>query len=234
MMNSNRTSGGGLSSFAATFAVTVLLALFCAAFNAVTVMADQPADRATLLAQAAGDANPKSREVDSAEKSELTEEDEELLRKFVEQHQPKLLKLLDFMKRKQPTQYEQALRELSKSKLRLSNLEKRDVELYQIELKLWQLRSQLRMLVAEIAVAENQSKDKLRVRLADLVGQEVDLDAARIDLEQRRAIQRAEQLQSQLQERTADRDATITKALKVWENRVAKQSPRTKPTKTPK
>ncbi len=208
--------------------------LFAAFFVMVGIgepFADQPLGRVPPLAQALRSSTDKLKEVDSNGKLATVESDETLLLDFVEQQQPKLLKLLEFMKRKQPVQYDQALKELSKSKQRLSNLEKRDVELYKIELQLWQIRSQLRMLVAEIAVAESASQDKLHKRLAELVTREVDLDVARLQLEQSHAEQRAEQLKKQLHERSEDREATISKALKTWENRVSRQSPRSKSTK---
>ncbi len=194
-------------------------------------LADQPLERVPLLAQALGKSTDKPDGVSSKEKLATVEADEALLLDFVEQQQPKLLKLLEFMKRKQPAQYDQALKELSKSKQRLSNLENRDTDLYKIELQLWQIRSQLRMLLAEIAVAESASQDKLHKRLAELVTQEVDLDSARMQLEQSRAELRATQLKKQLQERSVDREATISKALRTWENRAARQSPRSKSTK---
>lgn len=95
--------------------------------------------------------------------------DESPLLEFVEKHQQPLLKLLRFMKKKQPQQYEQALKELARVKQRLTTLEKRDSESHAIELELWQVRSNLRMLVAEILVSEEDSQEKLRKQLHELV-----------------------------------------------------------------
>jgi antitoxin (DNA-binding transcriptional repressor) of toxin-antitoxin stability system len=198
--------------------------------------ADRPFADLAPLAQATS-FNPSSQVQGDVQKNNASQfaideaTEERLLLVFVEQQQPKLLKLLEFMKRKQPAQYEQALKELSKAKQRLNTLEKRDQELYEVELKLWQVRSQLRMLVAEITVADRSAKEMLKNRMADLVEREVDLEVAKLQIEQIRAEQRLAQLKSQLQDRTGDRDATIAKSMKTWENRAARNAPRTKSNK---
>jgi len=154
--------------------------------------------------------------------------DESPLLEFVEKHQQPLLKLLRFMKRKQPQQYQQALKELARVKQRLTTLEKRDSESHAIELELWQVRSNLRMLVAEILVSEKDSQEKLKKQLHELVEKEIDLDTARLKLEKQRMEQRLSTVQSQLAERSENRDAALSKAIKTWENRAFKSSTRPK------
>jgi hypothetical protein len=157
--------------------------------------------------------------------------DETPLLEFVEKHQPPLLKLLRFMKKKQPQQYQQALKELARVKQRLSTLEKRDSESHAIELELWQVRSNLRMLVAEILVSEKDSQDKLKKQLHELVEKEIDLDTARLKLEQKRMEQRLSSVQAQLAAQTENREAALSKAIKTWENRAFKSSNRPKQNK---
>jgi hypothetical protein len=154
--------------------------------------------------------------------------DEAPLLEFVEKHQPELLKLLKFMKKKQPQQYGQAMKELSRVKQRLNTVEKRDAESYAIELELWQVRSQLRMLVAEILVSDKAAQEKLRKQLHALAEKEIDLDSARLQLELKRVEQRLASLQSQLKDRTGDREAALSKSIKTWENRAFKSSARPK------
>jgi hypothetical protein len=132
------------------------------------------------------------------------------------------------MKKKQPQQYENALKELARVKQRLSTLEKRDSESYAIELELWQVRSNLRMLVAEILVSESGSQERLKQQLHDLVEKEIDLDTARMKLEQKRMEQRLSVVQSQLTERAEHHEQVVTKAIKMWENRAFKTSTRPK------
>ncbi|MDX1927694.1 MAG: hypothetical protein SFV81_14325 [Pirellulaceae bacterium] len=157
--------------------------------------------------------------------------DETPLLEFVEKHQPPLLKLLRFMKKKQPQQYQQALKELARVKQRLSTLEKRDSESHAIELELWQVRSNLRMLVAEILVSDKDSQEKLKKQLHELVEKEIDLDTARLKLEQKRMEQRLSSVQAQLAAQTENREAALSKAIKTWENRAFKSSNRPKQNK---
>jgi hypothetical protein len=177
--------------------------------------------RVGLLAQATSSASVNQKDAGDAI-------DESPLLEFVEKYQPPLLKLLRFMKKKQPQQYQQALKELARVKQRLATLEKRDSESYAIELELWQIRSNLRMLVAEILVSEKDSQEKLRKQLHELVEKEIDLDAARMKLEQQRLEQRLASVQSQLVERTEHREVALSKAIKTWENRAFKAAGRTK------
>jgi hypothetical protein len=212
--------------------IPFLVTLFCLSLH-FTVVAlaieplTDPEDRLGPLAQAnapTSDSGQSARASVATIPPEAEAIEEAPLLEFVEQHQPSLLKLLRFMKKKQPQQYEQAIKELSRVKQRLANLEKRDAESYVIELELWQVRSKLRMLVAEILVSPQDSQEKLKMQLHGLVQKEVDLDSARLQLEQKRIAQRLAQVQSQLEDRTADRAATLSKAIKTWENRAFKSS----------
>ena len=211
------------------FVVNLFFALFVA-FSVADICCaaspfDDSLDRIGPLAQATPEINGR---VPDATKTASTPFDEQPLLEFVEQHQPSLVKLLKYMKRKQPQQYEQALKELTRVKQRLNSLEKRDTESYAIELELWQVRSKLRMLVAEILASDKDAQDKLRNQLHALVEKEIDLDLARLQLEQKRVEQRLSSVQSQLEERTTDREATLSKAIKTWENRAFKSSSRSK------
>jgi hypothetical protein len=157
--------------------------------------------------------------------------EEDALLEFVEKHQPTLLKLLRFMKKKQPQQFEQALKEVSKTKQRLSILEKRDHELFDIELALWKTRSELRMLVAQLAVSQGEPQGDLKEQLHKLVEWELDLESSKLQAELKRAEQRTDQLKSQIAERKLDIVGTRAKAIKAWEQKAAKQNNRSQKTK---
>lgn len=162
----------------------------------------------------------------------LSRSESEAILEFVGQHQPKLLQLLTFLKRKQPEEYQMALREMGRSKQRLENLAQRDQELYSIELELWQTRSRLRLLAAELSVASEEKKAKLEQQLAALVKQELTQNLARLKVQRQRTIKQLEQLDNLIQTRSENQDEQIAKALKVWQVRIAKQSPRKKKNKS--
>ena len=211
------------------FVVNLFFALFVASSVAdicSAIAPDDSLDRIGPLAQATPEINGG---VSDATKTASTQFDEQPLLEFVEQHQPSLVKLLKYMKRKQPQQYEQALKELTRVKQRLNSLEKRDTESYAIELELWQVRSKLRMLVAEILASDKNSQDKLRTQLRALVEKEIDLDLARLQLEQKRVEQRLSSVQSPAR-RTNDRSRRprFPKLSRLGENRAFKSSSRSK------
>jgi hypothetical protein len=216
----------------AKFLLTATFVILVTQCSISTSRATEPvADSLRRLGPLAQSAAPleTAKSPDNVGQSDIAESvDETPLLEFVEQHQQPLIKLLRFMKKKQPQQYQQALKELARVKQRLTTLEKRDSESHAIELELWQVRSNLRMLVAEILVSDKDSQQKLKKQLHELVEKEIDLDTARLKLEKQRMEQRLSTVQTQLSERSENRDMVLAKAIKTWENRAFKSSTRPK------
>lgn len=156
--------------------------------------------------------------------SAVADKDEEQTLAFIREHQPKLLKLLKFLEKHQPALYTQALKEMSRSQQRLESLAKRDVDLYAIELKLWQVRSELRLLAAELAVASNESKERSQEGLVKLIQQESACERERLQLLKSRAEQEVLRLSEQIDSLNADPDEYVARQVKVWQNRIQKQS----------
>lgn len=143
---------------------------------------------------------------------------------FIDEHQPKLKKLMEFLKSKQPESYQQALKELGRSQQRLENLEKRDLELYRIELDLWVVRSRLRLLAAEMSVAKAKDTTDRTKELTELIEQESGLELQRLQLLHDRASQQVLTLDEAIAKHRAERDQRVAKSLKVWQNKIKKQS----------
>lgn len=201
--------------------------------NPACVMATEPTDERLTLAQRSPDAEAKQQPATQADRNgehaekESADEEQRVL-SFVGTHQPKLLELMKFLKQKQPGQYEQALREMSRAQVRLESLAKRDQDLYAIELELWQIRSQLRLLAAEISVAPEAKQEKLNAKLALLVEKEVAQDLARLKLQRERTAEQLQQLDQQIAQRESETAVQVEKLLKQWKNRIAQQTPKTK------
>lgn len=201
--------------------------------------AAEPTDKKLTIAQRdAGEKAEKSATTqanlsDASSDVERAKEERRVL-SFVATHQPKLLELMEFLKQKHPAQYEQALREMSRSRTRLENLAKRDLDMYAIELELWQIRSRLRLLAAEISVAPEAKQEKLNATLAQLVEKEVAQDLARLKLQRERTAKQLEQFDQQIVQRESEHSAQIEKMLKQWKNRIAQQKPKTKKPKPEK
>ena len=150
--------------------------------------------------------------------------DEARVLAFVEEHQPELAKLLAFLKSKEPSQYQQAMREMSRSQQRLEGLSKRDKELHAIELELWNIRSRLRLVAAQIPVVGDAKRQKLNKELESLVKKESRTSIERLTLLRDRAQKQVLNFEQQIEK--ANSDVAIAKTLKSWQNRIAKQMPR--------
>jgi ribosome-binding ATPase YchF (GTP1/OBG family) len=149
---------------------------------------------------------------------------------FVKKHQPELLKLLMFLKERQPAQFQQALKEMARSQQRLEGLLKRDPELYAVELQLWQTQSRIRMLAAEMSVSNSiEKKAELEKQLQLLVGNELDHERARLVLLKARAEQEVQRLDKRMSELSDNREEQVAKGVKLWQNRIARQARARKP-----
>lgn len=181
----------------------------------------------------ADDSEPqeKSRTAAKASQNKRETNEKEILR-FVGEHQPKLLELMQFLQETNPAQYQQALRETERTRVRLETLGKRDVELQAIELDLWQVRSQQRLVAAEWSVVPEQRQQKLQQRLQRLVEQELDIEMAKLKLQRERTANQLQKYDDQIKSQQGERDALVTKALKQWENRIGRGASRSKKSKT--
>lgn len=150
---------------------------------------------------------------------------EQRILEFVGEHQPRLLRLLEFVKAKQPQQYEPAVKDIGRAVARLQGLQQRDEKLYQIELELWQVRSELRLLAAEMSVTKSQSKRKqLRGQLAELVRQEAQQELERLQHLHDRAERQVTNLEEQISERSDNFEERVAASLKQWQTRVSRQT----------
>ena len=203
-----------LATLCALALVTPWQAGVQAAWSPLEQRSDGSSDQA--LSQA-GSSSPDQVSTSSNERDVL---------EFVGKHQPKLRKLMEFLKQKAPEQYRQAVKEMTRSKQRLSNLEKRDTGLYKIELELWRTRSELRLLAAEMSVAAESQRNDLEKRLSQLAKSQVALELSKLKLQRQRTAEQLEQYDQQILDREAAQAEQATKIVKQWKNRIAKQSPR--------
>lgn len=141
---------------------------------------------------------------------------------FVRTHQPDLAVLLDFLKSKRPDDYRGAVNEIQRVRERLENLKKRDAELHDIELALWQNSAQLNLLAAAVSAAGKKMSEADRSKLSDLVKRENELSIQRLKLEKTRHEARLEQLNQQISKRQDQADGIVSRGIKSWESRIAR------------
>jgi hypothetical protein len=132
--------------------------------------------------------------------------DESAVTAFVQKHHPALLELLIHLKESLPKEYQQAIRDLSRTQERLSQYESRDPQRYELELKLWQAQSRGQLLAARLQMSGDE---KLREELRATIREEYDLRITLLKHERDRLTTRVEKLDEQIEKQEKNRDSAI-------------------------
>ncbi len=116
---------------------------------------------------------------------------------FVKEHHPELSELLAVLKTSQPKEYYKAVRDLFRVSERLAQIQEVNSELYDLELKVWQLKSRIDLLTARLKMSP---KDKgLQAELKDALLQRINARKELLSLEHRRVTTRLEKLDAQIE-----------------------------------
>ena len=129
---------------------------------------------------------------------------------FVQQHQPELARLLDYLRKNQPRQYQRAVRELSRTVERLAQVRDRDPRRYELELQAWKTRSRVDLLAAKWQVKPD---DELRERLRAAIVDQMTVQKELLTRERERLTQRLQNLDAQLQTLESGEQAEIERRM---------------------
>lgn len=140
----------------------------------------------------------------------LTPEREAAVMKFVELNHPELKGLLESLKTTRVKEYEKAIRDIYGASDRLANLKARDLELYELELKNWTLRSRIQLTAARMAMS---SSDDTRLQLRELLNEQLEVRAELLRHERRRVQQRLEQVEKNLARLEGDRENQVERQI---------------------
>ncbi len=143
-----------------------------------------------------------------------TPEQEQAAREFVAQHHSQLVQLLDYLQANQPKKYAAAVLDLFRTSDRLAQTEKRDVERYALELRLWQTRTRSELIAARLQMIEIDN-DRLRDQLKNLLNQEVDIRLQIHEHERKRLAARSEKIEEQMRRVADGREAFVEKHLRL-------------------
>lgn len=140
----------------------------------------------------------------------VTPEREAAVMTFVKQHHPELADLLVQLKSSSSKEYEKGVRELFRASERLAQIQERDLEQYELELKLWQAQSRVQLLSARVKMSD--SKD-LREQLKLALSEQLDLRLALLRRERERLSDRVGDIDLQLQKMEGNRKQLIDRQL---------------------
>src|SRR5262245_24794917 len=161
----------------------------------------------------------------------VTPEMESAAMQFVETNHAELVELLQQMKTTNPAQYQQAMRDLSRAASTLANTQKNDPRKYAVDLKAWQVNSQIQVIAARLAMSPTpELKEELRTKLFEQI--EVRLDQQRLDRE--RTETRLKKLNESIAKLEGTRDEEVAKAFAKFTRSTVKPGPKkeNKPTGT--
>jgi len=177
--------------------------LMCLGFASVAVAwatppANAPAAKPVVAKPAA------AAKVDS--RPSFTPEREAAALAFVSMHHAELQKVLNQLKAMQREEYESAIRQLFQTSEQLARLKDQDVQRYELDLEDWKIKSRIQLLAARAGISEDPALD---AQLKELVEKQVAARILRLTLEQNRAKERLQRVETQLGKVTTERDADI-------------------------
>jgi hypothetical protein len=166
-----------------------------------------------------------------SEKAErLTQQQQQSALEFVREHHPQLNTLITRLEKRDPAEYDKALREVSRTSERLRRMEGRDRPRYEVEIKLWKVNSRIRLAAARMAADQAAlPSPALESQLRELLNQRTDLKLQQLTLERERLSSRIERIDSQIAQMSSERDAAIDREVERLQRsarsaRVSKQS----------
>lgn len=131
---------------------------------------------------------------------------------LVRTHHPELGSLLRPLKRLRPRQYEAAIRELSRVSERLSQIQQRQPERYEVELAIWKSKSRIQLLTAQLQMSPDD--DQLREKLRSAIAEQMVSQRQLYEIEKARVTQRLEFLNAQLEKMDGDLDTLVDQRLR--------------------
>lgn len=182
---------------------------------------------ATIAAGFEGDngkpnANKPNKAAKETPKTPVTPEMETEAMSFVRSHHPELVELLNQLKTSNTLRFQEAIRDLSRAATTLATTERNDPKKYVLDLKAWQVNSQVQVLAARMAMGRSPELEaELKARLVE----QIDIRLEQQQLDRERTVARLERLDAAIAKTKQTRDDDAKKAF----DKLAKTTPAPKP-----
>ena len=122
---------------------------------------------------------------------------------FLDSHHPELSRLLGRLKKSRPKEYKKAVRDIFRASERLTNWQDKNPKRYEVELKLWKLKSRIQLLTAKLKISSDAAtKEKLHAAILA----HGDARSERLVQERSRLAKRLEQLDAAIEKSRAQRE----------------------------
>ncbi len=167
----------------------------------------------------------------SSNRTVITPEREAAVSTFVRLHHPELEALLTHLSEARPKEYDKALRELFRVTERLGQIQDRDAELYELELRLWKTQSRLQLLLARLHMGENAD---LKRQVREAVQEQFEVKVVMLERQEKKLSEQASKALADLAKLKADKDQWIERQINMLTPVTATStSNKNKPTNTP-
>lgn len=162
--------------------------------------------------------NKGSKTAKETSKTPVTPEMEAEAMSFIRQNHSDLVELLNQLKTTNQTQYQQAVRDLSRAATTLASTEKNDPKKYVLDLQAWQVNSQIQVLAARYAMSPSpELKEDIKAKLLE----QLDLRLEQQKLDRERTAARLSRLDESISKLQESRGQEAQKAL----DKLTKASP---------
>ena len=145
---------------------------------------------------------------------------------FIREHHPELEELLITLEKSRPDRYNAAIRNLSRSIVRIQKLKDEESDKYNGALRQWKIKSRIHLAAVQLGVEESPQH---REQLEKLIVQNVDHRKRQLELEAKRLRKRLANIEKQLNVIEQKRDQEIEKQMLAADelvNRVRASRPR--------
>lgn len=143
----------------------------------------------------------------------ITPEREAAAMAFATHHHADLATLLTALSTRNPTQYQNAVRDLYRASERLAQVQEKDPERYELDLADWKIGSRIQMMAAKLSMAPSQAvKDELRLAL----GEQADVRIKLLKLERDRAAARQAKADEVLEAAQSGREEEIERRYEMY------------------
>jgi hypothetical protein len=109
------------------------------------------------------------------------------VRAFVGEHQPELTELLDRLEKRKPADHAAAVADLDETVRALAASRAKDERLYELELRAWQARTRIDLLVARWMADSKKTRAKLEPDIRAAIGAEIDARAEQLAYRKQRS-----------------------------------------------
>lgn len=145
---------------------------------------------------------------------------------FVREHHEEMVPLLELLQAMNPKQFEAAIKDTNRVRIRLEQLKQRDEESYANELERWKLQSQINLHVAKkIGEDHDYSNDK---KLKELLQKQREVEVKILSSEKQRIAKRLAQIEEQMDDANRDPDQWVMNQIGKLSKKAATQQSKVK------